>query len=145
MANIKGLVAQSLIAFHEAVFKVSGGRLLGRLGGMPVVELTTTGRRSGEPRRTLLTSPVQLEDGSVVLVASNGGSDSHPAWYLNLRENPEVDLVVRGVRGPAMARTVTQDEKAALWPRITDAYRGYAGYQRSTDRDIPVVICEARD
>lgn len=130
---------------HRTTFDVTRGRLLGSIGGMPVVKLTTTGRRTGQPRTTMLTSPVQLEDGSVVLVASYGGDDRHPAWYRNLVATPEVEIVTRGRRRRAVARTASADEKASLWPRITAAYRGYAGYQRRTDRDIPVVICRPVD
>jgi deazaflavin-dependent oxidoreductase (nitroreductase family) len=81
----------------------------------------------------------------VVLVASYGGDSRHPAWYLNLSANPDVTLERDGVRTPMRARTATSDEKGALWPRITKAYRGYAGYQKRTDRDIPVVLLTPRD
>lgn len=129
-----------LIALHEVIFDATRGRVLGRLAGMPVVKLITRGRRSGRPRTTMLTSPVQ-PDGTVVLVASNGGADRHPDWYLNLHAHPEVGLVLRGRRLTATARTATAGEKAALWPEITAAYADYGEYQERTDRDIPVVIC----
>ncbi|HEX9889712.1 MAG TPA: nitroreductase family deazaflavin-dependent oxidoreductase [Nitriliruptorales bacterium] len=139
---LKDRVARVVTAAHGAVFDLTRGRVLGRIAGMPAVKLTTTGRRSGEPRAVMLTSPVQRDDGSVVLVASYGGDDRHPAWYRNLQANPEVELVFRGERFRAEARTATASEKDELWPRITSTYGGYAGYQRRTDRDIPVVICE---
>lgn len=133
-------VFKAMNAIHQGILKVSGGRLGGNLMGMPVVELTTIGRKSGQPRTVLLTSPVQQGD-DVVLVASKGGNDHHPAWYLNLLDEPKVELDMNGQHVIATARVATADEKAELWPQIVDAYKGYADYQSTTDRDIPVVIC----
>jgi deazaflavin-dependent oxidoreductase (nitroreductase family) len=128
---------------HRAVLKVSGGRLLSNPMGMPTVELATIGRKTGQRRTTLLTTPVH-EDGMVVLVASKGGDDRNPLWYENLRANPDVEVTIAGTTTPMRARTAEGDERAELWPRITAAYKGYAGYQKRTDREIPVVICEPR-
>ncbi len=126
---------------HEAVFRATNGRVLGRLGGMPVLVLTTTGRRSGKRRSTMLTSPVH--DGErIVLVASYGGDDRHPAWFLNLRENPEVSVVLAGREQAMRGRVATPEEKAELWPRVVRAYEGYGRYQERTDRDVPLVILE---
>lgn len=111
---------------------------------MPPVELHTVGRKSGQRRSTMLTAPVCEED-RVVLVASKGGHQHHPDWYKNLVANPEVELTVDGRTRPMRARTASPEEKAALWPTIVGAYRGYEGYQRNTERDIPVVICEPDD
>ena len=128
---------------HRVVLKASGGRLLTAPFGMPTVELHTTGRKTGQRRSTLLTAPVK-EDDRVVLVASKGGDDRNPLWYENLRADPEVELTIAGVTTPMRARTASAEERAELWPRITAAYKGYAGYQKRTDREIPVVICEPR-
>lgn len=128
---------------HRAILKVSGGRVLKAPFGMPTVELHTIGRKTGQRRSTLLTAPVR-EDGRVVLVASKGGDDRDPLWYRNLVAQPEVELTIGNVTTPMRARTATGDERAELWPRITEAYKGYAGYQKRTDREIPVVICEPR-
>ena len=128
---------------HRAILKVSGGRLLTTPFGMPTVELHTTGRKTGQRRSTLLTAPVH-EDGRVVLVASKGGDDRDPLWYRNLVADPDVELTIAGVTTPMRARTASAEERAELWPRITQAYKGYAGYQKRTDREIPVVICEPR-
>jgi deazaflavin-dependent oxidoreductase (nitroreductase family) len=126
---------------HRSLFDLTDGRVAGRIGPMPVVKLTTVGRRTGQRRTTMLTSPVQ--DGEdVVLVASWGGDDRHPTWYLNLRDNPDVEITMSGRRRHMRARTADAEEKAALWPRIVQAYSGYDGYQRRTQRDIPVVILE---
>ena len=129
--------------FHRALVAVSGGRIGWSIGSMPVVELHTVGRSSGARRRAMLTSPVH-EDGRYVLVASKGGDPRHPSWYVNLVAHPDVELTVKGRTIPMRARTATPEERAELWPRITREYRGYAGYQRKTSREIPVVICEPR-
>ena len=128
---------------HRAILKVSGGRLLKAPFGMPTVELHTIGRKTGQRRSTLLTAPVR-EDDRVVLVASKGGDDRDPLWYRNLVADPDVELTIGAVTTPMRARTATAEERAELWPRITEAYKGYAGYQKRTEREIPVVICEPR-
>jgi deazaflavin-dependent oxidoreductase (nitroreductase family) len=141
VVNPKDVVARLVTGFHEAVFRVSNGRVGNKGFGMPVVMLTTTGRKSGKRRTTMLTSPTQ--DGeSIVLVASYGGDDRHPAWFLNLRDNPEVEVAMRGQTRPMRARVASSEEKAELWPRVVAAYRGYGQYQKRTERDIPLVIVE---
>jgi deazaflavin-dependent oxidoreductase (nitroreductase family) len=137
---IPELVFRAINALHRPLYDLTGGRLGGTAGSMPVLKLTTTGRRSGQPRTVMLTAPIHRDD-EIVLVASKGGNDQHPAWYLNLVAHPEVTIEIEGREIRATARTATDDEKAQLWPEITGAYKGYAGYQRRTDRDIPVVIC----
>jgi deazaflavin-dependent oxidoreductase (nitroreductase family) len=141
--NAKDEAAKLVTGLHHAILRVSRGRVLGRIMGMPTVVLETTGRKSGQTRRTMLTAPV-VDGDTVVLVASYGGDDRHPAWYLNLTANPDVTVELAGRRREMRARTATAEEKAALWPRITKAYKGYAGYQRRTDRDIPVVLLTPR-
>jgi len=128
---------------HRGLYKASGGRLFGKMAGMPVVMLTTTGRKSGERRTTMLTAPVQDGD-KVVLVASKGGYDHHPAWFLNLEANPDVEASIGGRAKKMRARVASPEEKADLWPRVTSIYKGYAGYQKKTERDIPLVILEPR-
>ncbi|GAB3618047.1 nitroreductase/quinone reductase family protein [Okibacterium endophyticum] len=126
---------------HRWVLRITHGRVGWTVGPMRVVELHTIGRLSGERRSTLLTSPVYDRD-RIVLVASKGGDDRHPQWYLNLLEHPDVEITTGSQTRRMRARTASAHEKAELWPRIVSAYRGYAAYQRRTDRDIPVVICE---
>jgi deazaflavin-dependent oxidoreductase (nitroreductase family) len=122
---------------HPAIIRLSGGRLGGRVVGMPVVVLTTTGRRTGQPRTTPLTA-IEHEGRSYV-IASKGGDEKHPAWYLNLVAHPEV-TVQRGGRTATMtARVLPSDERTAIWPVVTRTYKGYASYQERTDREIPVV------
>ena len=135
--------AKVMNATHRAVLRVSGGRVLNTAYGMQTVELHTVGRKTGRPRATMLTAPL-LERDRVVLVASKGGDDRHPDWYRNLVANPDVELTIDGTTRPMRARTASPEEKAELWPSIVAAYKGYGGYQRRTERDIPVVICEPR-
>jgi deazaflavin-dependent oxidoreductase (nitroreductase family) len=108
---------------------------------MPAVELETIGRRTGQVRSTMLTSPLH-DDRRVVLVASRGGSDYHPAWYVNLSADPDVKVTMYGQSRQMRARTASPEEKAALWPEIVAVYKNYEGYQKRSSRDIPVVICE---
>jgi deazaflavin-dependent oxidoreductase (nitroreductase family) len=136
-------VVKSMNVVHRAVLKASGGRLGRSVGGMEVVELHTTGRRSGQRRSVMLTAPV-FEPDRIVLVASKGGDDRNPDWYTNLVADPEVEITHRGASRAMRARTASPEEKAELWPRIVEAYKGYAGYQKRTERDIPVVILEPR-
>jgi deazaflavin-dependent oxidoreductase (nitroreductase family) len=126
---------------HKALLKGTGGRIGAKGFGMPVVILTTTGRKSGQQRETMLTSPLH-DDKRVVLVASYGGDDRHPAWFLNLRDNPDVELEMDGKKRPMKARVASSDEKETLWPDVIAAYKGYAQYQTKTERDIPLVILE---
>ncbi len=130
---------------HRGLLKISGGRLGWNASRMPVLELTTTGRKSGEPRSVMLTSPVQ--DGStIVVVASRGGDDHHPAWFLNLRDNPDVEVAMGGkAKRPMRARVANAEERARLWPLVTADHKNYAGYQTKTTREIPLVLLEPAD
>jgi deazaflavin-dependent oxidoreductase (nitroreductase family) len=126
---------------HAWILKLSGWHLAATVVGMPIVELRTTGRRSGRPRTVVLSVPV-VDGERVVLVASKGGDDRDPEWYRNLVADPAVELTMRGVTRPMTARTADPDER--LWPRVVAGYAGYAEYQRRTTREIPLVICEPR-
>ena len=132
---------KAMNSIHRTVQSVSGGRLGWSLAKMLVVELTTTGRKSGLPRSVMLTSPHQNGD-TIVLVASRGGDDQHPAWLLNLRDNASVTVGTKNDTKQMTARIADEAERAELWPKITAVYKGYAGYQRKTDREIPVVLLE---
>jgi deazaflavin-dependent oxidoreductase (nitroreductase family) len=136
------LTLKTMNAIHRAMLTVSGGRLGWNAAGMLVVELTTTGRKSGQARSVMLTSPVQEGD-AIVVVASRGGDDHHPAWFLNLRDHPDVEARIGGKpKQPMRARVATPAEREALWPRVTSKYKGYASYQTKTDREIPLVMLE---
>lgn len=141
MNELKDLLGRMVNLLHRTVLRVSGGRVANKGFGMPVVMLETIGRKTGKRRTTVLTSPVQ-EDGRVIVVASWGGDDRHPQWYLNLRENPEVELTMEGKTQTMKARTASTEERAELWPKVVAAYKGYGQYQTRTDREIPLVILE---
>jgi deazaflavin-dependent oxidoreductase (nitroreductase family) len=127
-------------AVHRAALTVSGGRLGWTASNMPVLELTTTGRKSGRRHAVMLTSPIRDGD-ALVVVASRGGDDRSPAWYLNLVANPEVDVAVQGKPPvPMLARVATADQRARLWPLVTADHRNYADYQKRTEREIPLVL-----
>jgi deazaflavin-dependent oxidoreductase (nitroreductase family) len=105
---------------------------------MPVLLLTTTGRRSGRRRTTPLT---YFEVGDkLAIIGSNGGEDSPPRWWLNLQAEPRATITI-GTRSEAVtARVASAEEHARLWPSITETYAGYAAYARRTTRPIPVVL-----
>ena len=133
---------KTMNAVHRGLLTVTGGRIGWTAGGMPALELTTTGRKSGQPRSVMLTSPLQ-EDDAIVIVASRGGDDQHPAWFLNLRDDPRVEVSFKGEPArPMTARVADADERARMWPLVTGKYKNYAGYQHKTDREIPLVVLE---
>ena len=141
--NTKDEIAKVVNVMHRSLFSATKGRVGGRIAGMPALILTTTGRKSGARRQTMLTAPI-VEDGRVVIVASYGGDDREPSWALNVRANPDVDVTMDGGTKPMRAHVATAEERAELWPRVTSTYKGYAGYQTKTEREIPLVILEPR-
>ena len=123
---------------HLALYRASRGRVLGSVAGMPVLLLTTTGRRSGRTRTTPLTF---FRDGDeVVLIGSFGGSDRPPAWWLNLQAQPRAMIEIGTTRKAVTARAASAEERERLWAVITGTYSGYARYQQRTARRIPVVL-----
>jgi deazaflavin-dependent oxidoreductase (nitroreductase family) len=134
-------VLKVVTGLHKTIFSISHGRVAARGAGMPVLMLTTTGRRSGQPRTTMLTTP-QREGSRIMLVASNGGDDRDPAWLHNLRADPRVQVTMGGRTVPMTARVADAAERADLWPRIVADHAHYADYQAKTDREIPVVVLE---
>jgi deazaflavin-dependent oxidoreductase (nitroreductase family) len=108
--------------------------------GVPTLILTTTGRHSGQRRSTPLIYRRHGDD--YLVVASRGGAPEHPAWYLNLRDDPEVTVQVKGDRFNARARTAGPDEKPELWRLVSEQWPAYDEYQSKTDREIPVVVLE---
>ncbi len=134
---------KTMNAVHRGLIKLTGGKV-GWTAAMPVLELTTIGRKSGQARSVLLTSPHQDGD-TLVVVASRGGDDTHPAWFLNLRDNPEVEVSLKGApKRPMHARVADADERARLWPKISGDFKNYAQYQTKTEREIPLVFLEPR-
>ena len=136
------VLMRSLSWLHRSLLRLTGGRFGGELVGLPSLELVTVGRRSGRPRSSMLTAPVTLGE-TLVIVASAGGNDEHPSWFLNLRDHPQVRVSVGG--GPMVdmvARVTTPAEREELWPRIVEALPNYGQYQERTMRVIPVVLLE---
>jgi deazaflavin-dependent oxidoreductase (nitroreductase family) len=125
---------------HAGIYKLTKGKVGGKFGKSENVVLTTKGRKSGKPRTTPL---VVTPDGDrLLLVASNGGNDRAPDWYLNLVANPDV-TILRGTTETKMhARTASAEERPDLWQKVVANYKGYDGYQTKTSREIPVVVCE---
>lgn len=129
-------------AAHRRTYQLTGGAIGGRMLGAPVLLLTTTGRRSGKPRTTPL---LYLEDGgALVVIASNGGSPSHPGWFLNLETDPAVEVQIRHERRAMRASPASAVERERLWPRAVAVYKPYEDYQRRTEREIPVVLLKPR-
>lgn len=133
---------KAMNAIHRIVLKVSGGRAGWTAMDMPVLELITTGRKSGQPRSVMLTSPLQ-EGPVLVVVASRGGDDNPPAWFLNLQESPGVEVSLQGEPRQHMhARVASPAERRRLWPLVTADHKNYAEYQTKTTREIPLVLLE---
>ena len=125
---------------HGAVYRASGGRLGGRIWGLSILLLTTTGRKTGRLRTTPLCF---LRDGAdLVVVASNGGLPWFPAWWLNLRAQPQATVLLGRVRTPVVARPASPDERARLWAAITTIAPGYLEYERRAPRPIPLAILQ---
>ena len=134
---MKPLVA-ALVALNVWLYRLSGGRVMGKMGAAPILLLTTLGRKSGRKRTVPLL--YLKDDGSFVIVASFAGSPKHPAWFVNLEANPKVELQVGGERLAAVARRATAQEKARLWPALVSIYPRYEDYQKRTAREIPLAI-----
>ena len=132
---------------NTRLYRLTGGRLGSkwRIGAgfkkpVPICLLTTTGRKSGQPRTVPLCF---LQDGpDIVFVASQGGLPSNPQWFGNIRANPAVEIEIGKQRAAYRARKATNAERTRLWPRLIELYADYDSYQAWTDREIPVVICE---
>lgn len=139
-------IIRVMSAVHTRMYRLTGGRLgkNWRIGSAvrkaaPVCLLTTTGRRSGQPRTVPL---IYLRDGAdLVVVASQAGLPKNPQWYGNLQADPRVQIELGKRKGDYLAHTATPDERARLWPRLVALYADYDSYQSWTDREIPVVIC----
>ncbi len=125
---------------HVQRYRETGGEVGHDWRGAPTLLLTTKGRRSGEERTTPLI--YQPWDGAYLLVASQGGAPEHPAWYLNIQEEPSVEIQVMDERFPVRARTAKPDERPQMWRQMTEVWPDYDDYQERTDREIPVVVLE---
>ena len=134
------LATHSLGALHRVLYRASGGRIGSRIWGLPIVLLTTTGRRSGRRRTVPLCSLPRGE--SYVVIASYGGLDRPPSWWLNLQRDPHATVQLGRTTRAVVARETTSDERNRLWAEVTAIAPGYLGYERRTSRRIPVVVLE---
>jgi len=127
--------------FNVWVYKKSNGKLLKNFpGGFPICIVTMIGRKSGAPREVAL---IHLPWGEKkLLVASQGGLDKHPVWYYNVKANPDVQIMVSGIKKSYTATIADSEQKRDLWPHLLSLYPDFDEYQARTDRDIPVFICE---
>ena len=128
---------------HTLVYRLSGGLVGHRVPFLPpMLLLDHVGAKSGKRRTTPL---VYVGDGDAfVIVASKGGYPRHPAWFHNLRANPDTKVQVGTRKVDVRARVATAAERKRLWPKVVDAYGGYKGYQKRTEREIPLVLLEPR-
>ncbi len=133
------MVIKPMSNLNTWLFRMSGGRIGGSFaGGAPVLLLTTTGRKSGQPRTAPL---LYLEDeGNMILVASQGGMTHSPQWYYNLEAHPEAEIELGKEKKKVRSRRATDEEKAALWPKLVAMHKDYDLYQARTERNIPVMI-----
>jgi F420H(2)-dependent quinone reductase len=125
---------------HRRVYRLTGGTIGGRIANMPVLLLTTIGRKSGRPRTQPLTY-TRTTDGYAV-IASKGGAAQHPFWYLNLRANPVAQVTIGRDRQKVRAREAEGEERELLWRQLADVYSGYDNYAQKTSRRIPVIVLE---
>ena len=138
--TVRDRTAKYLSAIHRVLYRSTRGVVGRRLVDNDVCLLTTTGRRSGKQHTVPLL--YLRDDNRLVVIASWGGRNEHPHWYLNLLANPEADAQVLGDRWSVSARTADPNERADWWPKVLDAYDGYAVYESRTDREIPVVFLD---
>ena len=133
------IIAWFFVPLHRVLFRLSGGRILGRLEGTGVLILVTTGRKSGR----ICSSPLlyfRFEDnGDLIVIASNYGQDIHPDWYLNITADSRVFVEVTGESFPAEARITEGRERAELYDKVVEKNARFARYPTYTDREIPVV------
>jgi len=124
------------------LYRRSGGKIGGRMFGAPVLLLSTTGRKSG--RSWTVPLMYQTDGDRWVIIASNGGSDKHPAWWLNLRARPDASVQIGRQTYPVTAAETAGEDRERLWRRMADMYNGYNAYAKKTTRKIPVVVLQRR-
>jgi deazaflavin-dependent oxidoreductase (nitroreductase family) len=123
-------------------YRLSGGRLSGKYARKPILLLSTTGRRSGQSRCTVV---LYMADGeNIVVIGSNAGNERPPAWALNLLANPDAEVQIRSEQRRVRARVAEGDERAELWSKMNDEYRGFEDYRARTNREIKVFVLEPR-
>jgi deazaflavin-dependent oxidoreductase (nitroreductase family) len=123
---------------HTGLYRATGGKLFGRMGKSPIMLLNTVGRKTGRKRTSPLLYVMDGED--FVIIASKGGAPTHPAWYLNLKANPDATVEVGDRKVRVRAEEVDSEEKVRLWQKMVEMYPTYDDYQRKTKREIPLLI-----
>jgi deazaflavin-dependent oxidoreductase (nitroreductase family) len=123
---------------HAGVYRATGGKLFGRKGKSPILLLNTVGRKTGRKRTSPLLYFMDGED--FVIIASKGGAATHPAWYLNLRANPEATVEIGDREVQVEAEVADPEDKARLWQKMVEMYPTYDDYQRKTEREIPLLV-----
>jgi F420H(2)-dependent quinone reductase len=142
-SRVGNVMGRALNKTHSSVYRRSDGRVWGTMFGGPILLLNTTGRKSGQRRTNPLLYVMDGED--FVLIASNGGAPSHPAWYLNLMANPDATVEVGDRKLRVRAEEVDGGEKARLWQKMVDMYSSYDDYQTKTKREIPLLVLHPSD
>jgi len=129
---------KAFLGMHAAIYRSSGGKVMGKLGGMNILLLTTTGRKSKQTR----TIPISyFSDGDAyVLTGSNNGRDQHPGWYFNLKADPHAKVQVGAEVFDVTAVQASPDEKKRLWAKLINIGPNYANYAKKTTRDIPMMM-----
>jgi deazaflavin-dependent oxidoreductase (nitroreductase family) len=123
---------------HAGVYRATGGKLFGRMGESPILLLNTVGRKSGRKRTSPLLYVMDGED--FVIIASKGGASTHPAWYLNLKANPDATVEIGDREVRVRAEEADSEEKARLWQKMVEMYPAYDDYQSKTKREIPLLV-----
>jgi deazaflavin-dependent oxidoreductase (nitroreductase family) len=131
------------MAMHAFIYRLTGGKIGSTMGGLKVLLISTKGRKSGKTH----TNPVNYfeRDNGYLIVASNAGRPSHPAWFLNLKANPQVTVQIKDRIFPATAEIIASDQRASTWKVVIDAAPAYAGYESRTSREIPLVLLRPQD
>jgi deazaflavin-dependent oxidoreductase (nitroreductase family) len=128
---------------HSGIYRATGGKLLGRMGQSPILLLNSVGRKSGKKCATPLLYVVDGE--GFVIIASQGGTPSHPAWYLNLKANPDATVEVGDRKVRVWAEEEGGEENERLWQKMAEMYPTYDDYQKKTKREIPLLVLQPRD
>lgn len=136
-------IFRRFIGLQIFVYRRSGGKRMGHLRGMPILLLTTVGRKTGKHR---VTPVMYIRDGdNYVVTASNNGARDNPGWFVNLKKNPQIAIEVDGTTKSMMAHQANSEEKSRLWPRLVEQAHFFEGYNQKTKRDIPMVILQPTD
>jgi len=139
-SRLKRRGIRAMGSVHRVVYRATGGRVAGKFWGLSILLLTTTGRRTGAPHTTPLCFYRDGDD--LVVVASNGGLEWFPSWWLNLLAHPQAEVQVGRARKAVVARAADPAERARLWAAITAIAPGYLEYERRAPREIPLAILE---